>query len=89
MGLLIILKVFRIWKEGPLTDDIFFVVEKMIEGLEPQVGHSHMVGIGIDETNGNFSAPWFLDSPFLFLKNLPGPLNEFPRCHNWVIRDWC
>ncbi len=79
--MLMFLKVFRIWKEGSLTDDVFFEVEKVIEGLKPQVGHSHMVGIGIDETNGNFPAPWFLDSPFLFLKNPPGLLNEFPRSH--------
>jgi hypothetical protein len=51
------LKVLWGRKEGPLTDDIFFKVQKMIEGLESQVGHSDMVGIGIDETNGKFVAP--------------------------------
>jgi len=89
MGLVVFLKVFGIGKESSFTDDIFIKVQMMIEGLKSKVRHSHMVGIGIDETNGNFPAPWFPDSSFLFFKNLFGLLNKFPGYHFLVIRVWC
>ena len=51
------LKVLWGREEGPLADDVFFKVKKVIEALKSQVGHSYMVGIGIDETNGKLAAP--------------------------------
>lgn len=40
-----------------------------------------MVGIGVDEANGMFPAPWFPDGPLLSIENLFGLLNEVPGCH--------
>jgi hypothetical protein len=84
------LKIFRVRKESSPTDDIFLMVQTMVEGLKSKIGHSHVVGIGIDETNGMFPAPWFPDSPFLSLENLLGLLDEVPGCHfsQAVWRSW-
>jgi hypothetical protein len=53
----------------------------MIEGLKSKVGHSYMVGIGVNEAYGNLSTPWFVNSSSLFPKNVFGLLKEFPRSH--------
>jgi hypothetical protein len=74
-------KIFWIGKEGPFADDIVFRIQALINGLKSKVGHSHMVGIGIDETYRIFPAPWFSDSSPLFFENAFSLLNKFPGNH--------
>lgn len=76
-------KLFRIRKEGSLTDDILFSVQRLIDGLKSKVGHSHVVGVRVDETYRYPSAPGFEDSSPLFFKNALGLLNEFPGNHRF------
>jgi hypothetical protein len=57
LGIAIFLEIFWLREEGSFADHIIRSVQDSIKGLESEVGHSHMVGVGIEETNRDFPAP--------------------------------
>ena len=56
--------------EDPLADDIFVAIQKTVDGLESEVGHAYVVCIGIDQGDGDSSAPILDDRAFLLREPL-------------------
>ncbi len=86
------MEIFRIRKEGSFTDDVFCLVEKTIDRLEPEVGHSHRIVIRVDETYGDLSAPGFMNRPSFLFEDASCLLNQFPGNHSskvergkWIV----
>ena len=64
--------------EGSLTNDSIVTIEQTIDGMNPQVRHAYIVGVGVDKGNGE-SAPPILDDSALFPgKPLPSFFNFIP-----------
>jgi len=78
MGVQMFLKILGFGKENPFTEYVLDRIEAMVDGLKSQVGHSHIIMVGIDETNGDLPAPGLMDGPSLLFENGLCLLNEFP-----------
>ena len=65
--------------EDALTDYVIVVIEEAVDGLEAQVGHPQVVGIGIDEGDVYLPAPVLVDSTPLSFEPLPRLFDFLPR----------
>jgi hypothetical protein len=55
-------------KKGPFTGTIGDLIYKVVNHLEPEVGHTYVIGIGIDKGNSNSPFPGFPNCPLLLFK---------------------
>ena len=60
-----LVRVLGIGHEHALADNVGNRVEMAVDGLEAEVRHSDRISVGIDEGDGNPSAPVFTDGPLL------------------------
>ena len=51
----------RFRKKCSFTDNMIKAVEKPIDGLKPEIGHAHVIAIGINQGNADSGVPRFSD----------------------------
>ena len=65
--------------EDALADYVVVAVEEGVDCLEAQIGHTYIVGIGVDERDVYLPAPVLVDSTPLSFELLSGLLDCLPR----------
>ena len=74
--------------KGPLTDYIRKVVEVLVEELESQVGHPHVIGVGKDEADGDSPPPFLDNGPFFLCEEFLLSLDD-ASCHRAIVPRDC
>jgi hypothetical protein len=67
-----------LFPEGPFADNIGVVIQEAIDGVEAQVGHAEVVGVRVDEGNGQSPAPVLIDGAGFAGKAVSGFVDPIP-----------
>ena len=73
--------VLRAVKERPLADHVVAPIEEPVEGVQAQARHAHVVRVGVDQGDGQSSAPVLDDGAFFAGQPLANGGQAFPLGH--------
>jgi len=64
--------------EGSFTNNLTIAIEQAIDGMNSQVGHAYMIGVGIDKGDRDSASPVFDDGALLSGEPPPGFFDFIP-----------